>query len=272
MITAYRHLARCVELAQAQGLGRIEVANRSQMAHAALYFRPLREALDLGLMAARADAEVSHLRAEINARAATSFALCVMGEWAQLKEESARLHDLIDRLGARRFSQTRLLYLGRAALFEGDRPAALRILREALEISEATGITFHGPNILGGLALALTDPSERRAVLERGEAIVRQGSVGHNPLRFYADAIEVALELGDWEEAERYAAALAEFTRAEPLPWSDFFIARGCALAAVGRGQRGESLLRDFERLRLQAQEFDYRLALPAIERALAPG
>jgi hypothetical protein len=193
-----------------------------------------------------------------------------MGDWARLKEESARRRDQIDRLGARRFSQTLLLYLGRAALFTGDRSAAIRILREALEISEQTGITFHGPNILGGLALALTDPSERRAALERGESIVRKGSVGHNPLRFYADAIDVALELEDWPEAARYASALAEFTSSEPLPWSDFFVARGRALAAVGRGQRGETIVRELERLREQAQEFDYRLDLPAIQRALS--
>ncbi len=71
MLASYHHLARCVELARAQGLGRVEVANRSQMAQAALYFRPLGEALDLGIAAAHAAAEVGHLRAEINARAAT---------------------------------------------------------------------------------------------------------------------------------------------------------------------------------------------------------
>jgi tetratricopeptide (TPR) repeat protein len=272
MISAHRHLQRCVELAAEHGLGRIEVANRSQMAHAALYFRPLREALEHGVAAAQAAAEVGHLRAEINARAANSLALHVMGKLARVKEESARLRDLIDRLGARRFSQTHLLNLGKAALFEGDRAAALRLLREALGISEQTGITFHGPNVLGGLALALTDAGERRAVLERGEAIIRKGSVAHNPLRFYPDAIDVALELEDWDEAERYAAALAEFTSPEPLPWSDFFVARGRTLAAFGRDRCNEAALRELERLRRAARKFDYRLALPAIERALATG
>jgi tetratricopeptide (TPR) repeat protein len=272
MLTSYHHLARCVELARAQGLGRVEVANRSQMAQAALYFRPLGEALDLGIAAAHAAAEVGHLRAEINARAATMMALAVMGEPARVKEESARLRDLIDRLGARRFSQTRLLYLGMALLFEGDRAEALRLMREALKISEQTGITFRGPNVLGGLALALTDASERRAALDRGEAIIRQGSVGHNPLRFYPDAIDVALELADWDEAERYALALAEFTAAEPLPWSEFFVARGRALAAFGRDRHDEAALRELRKLRRTARQMDYRLPLPAIERALATG
>ena len=35
-----------------------------------------------------------------------------------------------------------------------------------------------------------------------------------------------------WAEALRYAQALADYTAAEPLPWSDFNIARARALAA----------------------------------------
>jgi len=91
-----------------------------------------------------------------------------------------------------------------------------------------------------------------------------------NYLRFYPDAIDVALNLGEWQEAERYAAALEDLTRPEPLPWSDFFVARGRALAAIGRGGADESTKREFERLEAEARRLDYRLALPAIEEALA--
>lgn len=64
-----------------------------------------------------------------------------------------------------------------------------------------------------------------------------QGSVAHNHLQFYVDAINVMVSEGDWEQAERYAAALEDFTRPEPLPWSEFFIARSRALAAWGLGR-----------------------------------
>jgi tetratricopeptide (TPR) repeat protein len=40
MISSHRHLRRCGELAAQHSFGRIEVANRSQMAHARLYFDP----------------------------------------------------------------------------------------------------------------------------------------------------------------------------------------------------------------------------------------
>ena len=123
-------------------------------------------------------------------------------------------------------------------LAEGRRGEALEVLEEAMAISRETGLGFHGPNILGALAEAAQDPQQRRRALAEGEAIIRGGAVGHNHLRFYPDAITTALDLGEWDEAERYAEALEDYTRPEPLPWSDFFVARGRALAALGRGRR----------------------------------
>ena len=141
----------------------------------------------------------------------------------------------------------------------------------ALEIGHQTGITFSGPSILGPLALALSDPSERRQMLgaKRGNHS-QPGCVAHNQLRFYPDAIDVALELGEWDEAQRYAAALEDFTRAEPLPWSDFFAARGRALVALGRGCVDDSTKPELERLEAEGRRLDYRIALPPIEQALA--
>jgi tetratricopeptide (TPR) repeat protein len=270
MISAHRYLERCVALAGAHGFGRIKVANRSQMAHAALYFRPMRQALDEGIAGARAAAEVGHLRAEMNARVANILAQFMMVDLPRMKDESRLVLDLVQRLGARRFLQSSLPYVGKAALLEGDRPEAVRILREALEISHQTGITFGGPTIFGALALALNDASERRQMLAQGEAIIRKGCVGHNSLRFYPDAIDVSLALGDWGEVERYATAIEDYTRSEPLPWSDFFAARGRALALVGRGRPDEGTRRELERLKAEASRLDYRTALPTIEQALA--
>jgi class 3 adenylate cyclase/tetratricopeptide (TPR) repeat protein len=270
MISAHRHLERCVELAGLHGFGRLKVANRSQMAHAALYFRPLREVLDEGLAAAAAAAEVGHLRAEINARVANVFALFTMVDLSPLKAEADLVLDLVQRLGARRFLQSSLPYVGKAALLEGNRSEAVRILRETLEVGHQTGITFSGPSILGALAVALRDLSERRQMLAQSEAIIRKGCVAHNQLRFYPDAMDVALDLGDWDEAVRYAAALEEYTHPEPLPWSDFFVARGRALAALGRGERGKDLRRELERLVAETHRLDYHTARPALEQALA--
>jgi tetratricopeptide (TPR) repeat protein len=224
---------------------------------------------EAALGAADGARRVGHHRAEINARLAATFAASTLGAYDRLAAQAAVVSDLVGRIGARRFLQGSLHYQGRAALARGRRDEACELIEEALAISRETGIRFHGPNVLGGLALALEDPDERRRALAEGEAIIAQGAVGHNHLRFYPDAIETALDLGDWVEAERYVDALDQFTRPEPLPWSDFFIARGRALAPRGRGPRTEQIGRELERLRGEAHRIGYRTALPAIEQAL---
>jgi class 3 adenylate cyclase/tetratricopeptide (TPR) repeat protein len=270
MMTAHHHFRDCVELCREHGFGRIEVANSGMLAHSRLYFLPQSEALEIGLTAAAAAAEVGHLRAEINARAASIFALFTLADLARLREQAALLTGLVERIRARRFLQSSLLHLGKASLLDGDRAEAIRLLHEALDISHHTGLTFHGPNIIGALAVAVEDAGERRRLLAEGEAIIRQGSVSHNPLRFYPDAIDVALDLGDWDEAERYARALEEFTHPEPLPWADLFAARGRALAAVGRGQHDDALLARLRRLHADAERLEIMVALPALDSALA--
>jgi hypothetical protein len=110
----------------------------------------------------------------------------------------------------------------------------------------------------------------RQAALEEGEALLRAGAVSHNHLLFRRDAIDACLGAGDWEGAERCAAALQDFTRAEPLPFSDFYIARARTLAAHG-GQRlnAEALAAELERLREEGERLGLRVALPEIVKAI---
>jgi hypothetical protein len=82
--------------------------------------------------------------------------------------------------------------------------------------------------------------------------------------------MESSLRGSDWDNAERYATALEEFTHREPLPWTDFLIARGRALAAYGRGLRDEGLIGEMKTLRDLATQMGWKFALPALEKALA--
>ncbi len=270
MISAHDRLDACVRLARRHGFGRTEVANLAQIAHTKLYVRPCQEAVDAARQAAAAAARVGHHRAELNARLAAFFALFTQGELAACRDEVARTQDLVRRLGAWRFEPSCLRLLGLCALLDGQRQEALALLREAVEISRRTGLAFEGPRVLGALALVSDAPAERAAALAEGEAIIRGGCVGHNPLGFYPDAIEVSLGQGDLAEAERYAAALEDFTRPEPLPWADFHTAMGRALVALGRGRRDAGLAAELGRLISEARRLEYHLALPALERALA--
>ena len=82
--------------------------------------------------------------------------------------------------------------------------------------------------------------------------------------------MNVALDLGDADEVERYAAALENYTRPEPLPWADFFIARGRALSAFARGQRDETVLAQLKRVITEGERLNLTFAVPAIEACLA--
>ena len=143
-------------------------------------------------------------------------------------------------------------------------------MERAIDLSQQTGINFYGPIILGALAVALARPEERRRALAKGEVLIRGGCVGHNQLHFYPSAMQVALDLANYDEVERYAAALEDYTRPEPLPWSEFFIARGRALAACGRGRRDAALRAEIQRLRSEGERQGLRIALPELEVALA--
>jgi hypothetical protein len=82
--------------------------------------------------------------------------------------------------------------------------------------------------------------------------------------------MEAAIGARDWDAVECHAAALERYTRSEPLPWADFFVARGRALVAHGRGSRGTVLAAELARLRDDAERIDLKSALPLLQAALA--
>jgi len=118
--------------------------------------------------------------------------------------------------------------------------------------------------------LASDDRNTSQAALEEGEALLRAGAVSHNHLLFPRDAIEFYLEAGNWDGVERSAAELEQYTRSEPLPFAAFYVARGRALAALGRGQSDMAeIAAELERLRDEGARLGMRVALPSIESAM---
>jgi hypothetical protein len=193
-----------------------------------------------------------------------------MGDLDAAQKHLCEAKTLVARLGARRFEAMNLIFWARILRLKGRRPEALKQCQKALVISRETGVGFAGPQVLAELALNTDDRAVRRQTLQEGEKILQEGAVSHNHFNFYADAMDAYLESKEWDEVERYAAALEEFTRPEPLPWCDFFIARGRTLAAYGRGNREDSTIQEIRRLRDQAESVGLRRALPALDAALA--
>jgi tetratricopeptide (TPR) repeat protein len=271
MITALDYFQRCVDLCRQQGFGRIEVGNRYMVAWNRLYRNELQGSLEDALGACEAAALVGHRRAEIVARLAAGRTLYEIGDLPRAKAELDHGLALVEELGAARFKPFYLLFLVRIArLNGGDGAAARAVMNQAFEISQETGATFVGPWVLSTLALVSEGAEARRRCLEDGEALLGTGCVGHNYLAFYPDAIQVALDDDDWDAVEAYASALEDYTSPEPLPRTDFFIARGRALAAFGRGARDPASAAELRRLRDQAIQVGLKMALPALDRALA--
>jgi hypothetical protein len=80
------------------------------------------------------------------------------------------------------------------------------------------------------------------------------------------------LRARSWDGMKHYASQLEEFTRAEPLPWSTFFVRRARALAAFEQGASGLSFKRELGSLVREAKRFDLVVAIPALEAAISVG
>ena len=144
------------------------------------------------------------------------------------------------------------------------------MLREALAICREAGMQFIGPKIISALSRAEDDPVERATLLAEGKEILRRGAVGHNHLWFYRDAIEALLSsAADGAGALEYVAALEDYTRAEPLPWSDLFAARGRLLAGAARGNLDDGRREGLVRIQTALHNAGLRAFLPPIEAAL---
>ena len=150
-----------------------------------------------------------------------------------------RLLDIARQLGSPRFEAQALMYEGKLDRAEGRPDEAIKTLESALEMSGEVGHGFAGPRIVGEMARNLVETEAKRAALAQGERMLEAGSVSHNHFFFYPDAIEVSFDICDWDGAERYAAALEDFTRFEPLPWCNFFNHPRAGVGGVAAGPTG---------------------------------
>jgi hypothetical protein len=88
---------------------------------------------------------------------------------------------------------------------------------------------------------------------------------------FFRYAIDASLRSRDWDGTERYSSALEDYMRPEPLPWADFFVRYGRALAAHGRGSRGQQMTFRLDDLVGEAERLGLGPALGALPQALVP-
>ena len=226
-------------------------------------------ALETTLAVVESSKKVGERRAELNA---TSCAVTIMYELGDMSRAPAlmeRVRELIEHLGARAWESTIEWHLAMLHETEGRHRQAIDEMERGVTKARKTSIGFHAPQMLGFLAAITDDPVARKDALNEVEAMLRKGSLGHNFLGVYRYAMDACLRSGDWDEVERYATALEDYTRPEPLPQSDFFIARGRALAGFGHGGRDAATIDELRRLRAEAERIGLKTALPALDEAL---
>jgi class 3 adenylate cyclase/tetratricopeptide (TPR) repeat protein len=272
LLTAGDYFARCVALARKHGYGRIEVANLNMAALSRLFACDLDGALAGILEAKEAAVRVGHQRAELVSNEIAHLISYEMDDLDGAEACASRSLVLSRRIGARRFEAEDLAFLGQLLRCRGRRREAMELLEEGLAISREVGMGYIGAVILAQIAAATDDPLRRRSALAEGETILAQGAISHCHLWFHQEAIDVHLAFAEWDEAERSAQALGDYTRAEPLPWSDFYAARGRALAAWGRGSRSAPLMAEIRRLAVEAARCRLGRAQAALDRVLAAG
>lgn len=270
MLTARQRFDACVTLAQRHGLKRIEAAHRPMAAFARGYAGDTRGALEDAQAAIGLAARIGHRRAEAIAHhGGYQFSHALMAFDAAL-DHAERALLLARQIDAPRFEAEALAFRGELLRATGRHAQARDDLQHALAIARATGMAFMGPVFLGMLALAADDVATRNDALAEAEALLAHNNLAHNHLLFRRDAIDACLDAGDPDGAMRHAAALETRSRSEPLPWSEFFIARGRALAVHAADVRAPATRAVLMRLREDGQRMGLLVSVVALDAALA--
>ncbi len=271
MVAAYGYYDRCIELSRRHKLFALESSNLSQHGDTLFYQLRFSQALADAESAVQLASRIRNPRSELLPLTTAVFVhLDIRGDTQTARPLMERCLNLAREIGSRALEAWGLIWLARIDRVRGDPARAIGNLRTALQICNAGVMHFCGPIALGTLALTTADPDRRRSALAEAEDVLNAGALSHCHLWFYRDAIEVSLIDGDWQAVERYAQAMQGYCSAEPLPWSEFFAARGRVLAAFGQGDRRESNLRVIRRLCGTAESTGMNTDLPALKQALA--
>jgi len=269
MLSAHRYFESCIDLAHRHGLGRIGVANQPMAAITRWFAGETREALGQARDAIDQAKRIGHKRAELLAHNAAYICLHGLAEFAAAADHASHSLLLARQLHAPRFEADTLALRADINRLLGKRTEAQSDIQNALSMARATGMSFSGPIMLGIAALISDDAAVRRELLCEADTLLAAGGVSHSHILFRKAAIEVCLQIGDWDGTDRYAAELESYARDDPLPLAEFVVACGRVLAAVGRG-RGNDLIPELHRLIGEAERLGFLIAVPALRSAIS--
>jgi DNA-binding SARP family transcriptional activator/predicted negative regulator of RcsB-dependent stress response len=233
MKTACLYFERCIELARKQKRLPQELGNLSMLGLARFYNGSVQQALAETVEAAKLSAEYGNLRAEMFGYINMALIQLYSDDVEAAEVAGWRGLKLAEQLGASRFYGDCLVAIGEAQVLQGKLDEGIETIERAYRSSMESVPTHYAAFILGVLARVTPDAQRRQEAITEGKRILDSGSLSHNHLHYYQNMIDVCLMQQDAAGARQNVAALAEYTQAEPLAWSDFYIARGTLLANV---------------------------------------
>lgn len=267
MRSAHARFEDCLTLCRDHGLEDLAVNYRLMRALTRYFQGDLPGALRDGSDAADGAARIRYQRTELIARCLPmSWALFDMSRSHRAAPSLRRALELCHKLGARRYEPVVLAHQARVSLAKGRHKRAETYATQAVELCHEQGNQVFGAIALVILAQVTANSTTCEDALVQAEEILDKNAWSHNHLIFYRDAMEVALQIEDYDRVERYAQALELYTCDEPLAWSQFFVGRARALS---RHSRGEQVDGDLASLLVQARKFGLHAAAIALNEAL---
>ena len=269
MLTALDYFRQCVAICDREGFIRVEIPNRCMVGHCTWYANRIGDAVSEG-QAARASAQaVGSSQAELFAQESLALFLAEAGRYDEAEEACEKALVLARPAHARRYESAVLYVQATVRNARGNRDAAHELLMLALELSRQSGPGFLAAAVFGKLGLLAADATQRAHALAEGEALLKQNCIGHCRVYFCRDAIEASLAAREWDRALHYAGIMEDFTRPEPLPWTDLLIARAHALVSHGRNGADPVVNARLQKIRGELDEAGFVPALAAVDRAL---
>ena len=268
--SAYQYYDQCIELARQHGFGRVLAANLNMRGYIS-HFRNDIESTIADYHESFEIAKQTHdLRSEF--MTLTGGILWVeMGDFEKGQEWLDRGLAIVRKLGSKLFEAEYLFFFAKVALYRDEKDQARKHAMDSVSIlrKAESGMTYRGPTALGIYALTIDNHDDCREVLKEAEEWLAGDCLDHNYLDFYEDAMQACLQIGDWNEVDRYAQALEQYTAAEPVGRCKHFIDRGRVLAAIGRGDLNPEVIKELRRVHQETLRVGLTFALPEIEAAL---
>ena len=184
-----------------------------------------------------------------------------LGNFEQATHFAERSIGFAEAAGMRARVALAFIRLVDIALAMGDATAASNYAAKVLEVSDSTYVR---PWALAIAGRANQDQAKAEALFAEADLMLSsRDCIAHDHFHIRALQMDDALDRSDWAAIELAAEKLEDFTRSEPLPWTDFHIKRGRLIAKWGRGEKDDAYGSLLAGLRQTRKETGYKIWFP---------